>query len=309
MQFDVAITSFKRPTMLRDAVVSCLRQGPLLHKVIVVDDASGDNTAEVIRGLDDPRIVFFERAENGGIAAARRDAFALSEADWTISLDSDHELLPGAIAALARLLASSGEPVDILGARYRWDTGALSPISVPAGLIDYPQRIRWSSKNDSIGSDYLCVISRRVRETVRWEPLRAGLPDTLFQLDIAKRGNALFTPEVLALQKSDADHGWTRGSAEARWARRCQDAADAMKAFQLILRRHGDALRRWGKPKLASLYLGNAYFAVLCGRRASAWRWLFGGVLMGGPSTYAAGVAALSLLPARIAKQLYLLRG
>ena len=309
MQFDIVITTYKRPAMARDAVVSCLNQGPLLNKVIVVDDASGDNTAEVIHTLNDPRIVFFQRQTNGGIAAARRDAFALSEADWTISLDSDHELIPGTIEKFSQLLASAPERVDILGARYQWDSGHVSPINVPEGIVGYRERIQLISRNDNIGSDYLCAISRRIRQTVQWEPLRAGLPDTLFQLDIAKIGNAIFTPEILALQKSCGDHGWTRGSAEQRWLRRCQDAADAMATFRRILSRHQDGLRRWGKSILADLYSNNAYFAVLCGRRVQAWRSLLLSMLVGGPSIHAISVAGLSVLPRNIARRLYLLRG
>lgn len=295
--------------MVKDAVVSCLNQGPLLNKVVVVDDASGDNTAEVIRALNDPRIVFFQRENNGGIAAARRDAFALSEADWMVSLDSDHELLPGAIEGFARLLASVSEPVDILGARYQWDTGGVSPVNVPEGMVDYRERILLSSRKDSIGKDYLCAISKRVRQVVKWEPLRAGLPDTLFQLDIAKIGKAVFTPDVLALQKSFGDHGWTRGSAEQRWARRSQDAADGVKAVRLILSRHEIGLRRWGKPLLAGLYRQGAFCAAICGLRMQAWRWLRGSIGLEGLSVHSIGVAALAVLPKKIAERIYLLRG
>jgi hypothetical protein len=295
--------------MVRDAVVSCLNQGPFLSKVIVVDDASKDNTAEVIRSLNDPRIVFAQRAENGGIAAARRDAFALSDADWTVSMDSDHEMLPGAIEKFASLLASAPEPVDILGARYQWDTGGVSPVNVPRGIVDYRERILLSTRKDNIGADYLCAISKRMREAVKWEPLRAGLPDTLFQLDIARIGNAVFTSEALALEKSCGDHGWTRGSAEQRWARRCQDAPDAVKALGLIRSRHESGLRRWGKPQLAGLYQQGAFCAALCGQRVQAWRWLLESIRLEGLSLHSIGVATLSMFPKTIAKRIYLLRG
>jgi glycosyltransferase involved in cell wall biosynthesis len=295
--------------MVKDAVVSCLKQGPLLNKVIVVDDASGDDTAEVIRSLSDPRIVFFQRTENGGIAAARRDAFGLSDADWTVSLDSDHELLPGAMDGLARLLASAPQPVDILGARYQWDTGVVTPVNIPAGIVGYRERIVLSGQKDSIGADYLCAVSKRLRQAVRWEPLRTIFPDTLFQLDIAKLGHAIFTPDTLALEKSDGAHGWTRGSAEQRWARRCQDAADGMKALELILSRHEAGLRRWGKPKLADLYLQGAFSALLSGQRALARHWLASTIKTGGVSVHVVGLAIASMLPRAALKRIYFLRG
>jgi glycosyltransferase involved in cell wall biosynthesis len=307
--FDVAITSYKRPAMVKDAVVSCLNQGPLLNKVIVVDDASGDDTAEVIRSLSDPRIVFFQRTENGGIAAARRDAFGLSDADWTVSLDSDHELLPGAMDGLARLLASVPQPVDILGARYQWDTGGVTPVNMPEGIVGYRERIILSGQEDSIGADYLCAVSKRLRQAVKWEPLRSIGPDTLFQLDIARIGQAIFTPDTLALEKSDGGHGWTRGSAEQRWARRCQDAPDAVRALELILSRHEAGLRRWGKSKLAGLYLHGAFSALLSGQRMQALRWLADSIKAGRLSVHGMGLAICFALPWPALKRIYLLRG
>ena len=93
-------------------------------------------------------------------------------------------------------------------------------MNIPEGIVGYRERIILSGQKDSIGADYLCAVSQRLRQAVRWEPLRAGLPDALFQLDIARLGQAVFTPDTLGFQKSDGAHGWSRGSAEQRWARR-----------------------------------------------------------------------------------------
>lgn len=309
MTFDVAITSYKRPAMVKAAIVSCLNQGPLLNRIIVVDDASGDNTAEVIRTINDPRIVFAQRSENGGIAAARRDAFALSNADWTISLDSDQELLHGAVEAMGRLSTSADGTVDILGARFLWDTGGTTPINIPDGIIGYRERIVLSAKKDSIGADYLCAVSSRIREMVRWEPLRSIFPDTLFQLDIAKTGKAIFTPDILALEKTNGEYGWTRGSADQRWERRRQDAPDGIKVLELILTRHEPGLRLWGKSKLAGLYRQGAFYALLCGQRAQARQWLVNSIKVRGLSVHVMGLATLAMLPRKTLKRVYLLRG
>ena len=72
-------------------------QGPRLRKVIVVDDASGDDTREQLEALGDPRVEYHVLAENGGMGIARNEAFKHCDADWAILLDSDWELMPRAL--------------------------------------------------------------------------------------------------------------------------------------------------------------------------------------------------------------------
>lgn len=308
MTFDIAITSYKRPALAKAAVQSCLRQGPLLRNVIVVDDGSGDDTATILRALGDSRLIVHVRPVNGGIAAARRDAFALSDADWTVSLDSDHELMEGALERLAALAELSSVPVDILGARYRWDTGGVSPKQVPDGPVGYRERIEGASRPEGIGSDYLCAVSRRLRAMVKWEPLRSIFPDTLFQLDLAKAGTGLFTQEVLALQKSCTEHSWTRGKAAGRWARRSQDAPDGIKCLGIIEARHGEALRRWGRPMLSDLFATGTLFAVITDQRRLAWRWAGAGLALR-RSKLSLSAMALALMPRAMLARAYQWRG
>jgi glycosyltransferase involved in cell wall biosynthesis len=307
--FDLAITTYKRPALVYAAVKSCLTQGPMLEKVIVVDDASMDLTREAVESLHDPRVLFVQRETNGGISAARRDAFSLSTASWTVSLDSDHELLPGALEAFAGLLATAAEPVDILGACYKWDTGRVSPKSVPRGILGYRDRIHYAGLEDSIGSDYLCAVSARVRQAVSWEPLRSILPDTLFQLDAARVGNAVFTPRCLAFQKSNAAYGYTRGTAACRLARRRLDANDALQATRAIMERHGAALRRWGPRLLARVLRQGAFFAILSGDRSLARHWLKTAVMSSGLDYHAFVLATISFLPAKAVEMMYRARG
>jgi glycosyltransferase involved in cell wall biosynthesis len=308
ISFDVAITSYKRPALAEAAVRSCLKQGPFLRRVIVVDDASGDGTVAQLRALGDPRVFVHERTTNGGIAAARRDAFAHSDADWTVSLDSDHELLPNALEKLATLAHSNAVTADILGARYRWDTGEITPKVLPVGKVGYRERILYASRRDSIGCDYLCSVSRRVRARVKWEPLRSIGPDTLFQLDLAKAGDAIFTSDALALQKSCLENSWTRGVATTRWERRTRDASDGLDCMRLTLDRHGEALRKWGRPMLSDMLAVGCFYSVLVGSRRDALR-LGWSALALFRSRLALSAAMLSLCPRVFVEMAYRLRG
>src|SRR3954447_8790418 len=79
-----------------------------VDRILVVDDASGDRTAEVVRGLDDPRVELIVHERNLGVGAAiitgykraleeRIDVTAVMGADAQMDPD-DLEMLVGAVA-------------------------------------------------------------------------------------------------------------------------------------------------------------------------------------------------------------------
>jgi glycosyltransferase involved in cell wall biosynthesis len=77
---------------------------------VVVDDGSGDGTAELGRSLGAHVI---EKPKNEGLAAARDDAVRLAEgAEWVAFLDDDDEWLPD---HLATLWSNRGDHVIVAG--------------------------------------------------------------------------------------------------------------------------------------------------------------------------------------------------
>jgi glycosyltransferase involved in cell wall biosynthesis len=292
---DVAITTFRRPEMVVAAVRSCLAQGEWLSRVVVVDDASGDDTPVRLAALGDDRVVVHVRSSNGGIGAARRDAMERCSAEWTVLIDSDHELLLGALREFATAARAADPRVGILGARYLWDTGAVKPVHLPSRPIGYEDRIRWSARPGSIGCDYVACFSRRVRERVKWSPVRSGMVDALFQLDAARIAHAQFLAKCLAYQKSDGPEGHSRGTVEHLLARRRSDAPGGIVLCQEILDRHGPALLRHGRPLLASTLKNGAICAALVGRRALAARWALEAVAVGGPAQVTPGLVPACL--------------
>jgi glycosyltransferase involved in cell wall biosynthesis len=306
-KFDVAITTFRRPDMVVAAVRSCLLHGGRLNSVVVVDDASGDDTGKKIAALGDPRIVFHERATNGGIGAARNDAMARCTSEWTVMLDSDHELLPGALERLALHIATLPPAVGIVGARHRWDTGGVTPARLPEETIDYRGRIEWASLPDSIGTDYVCCVSRHVRQNVAWSTERSGAVDALFQLDAARVAQASFLPDCLALQRSDGAFSHSRGDAQYLLASRVRDAAGGVAVCRQILLVHGDAMRRWGRPLLAHIYKMGVLYAVLAGHHALARRWACAALLACGARLIGMRVVLASIIGGRLFRWAFLI--
>ncbi len=306
--FSVAMTAYNRPEHTVSAVLSCLRQGSLLREVVVVDDASTDKTAEEIEKIGDIRVRLLRRNQNGGIGAARKDAFAACRGRWIVALDSDHELIPGALKRLNTVADPLPETIGIIGARHRWDTGAVSPSVIPEGIISYKDRIRWSQRQDSIGQDYVFCVRRAIAEQVNWSTERSGLVDSLYQLDCAKLTDAIFIPEELCLQKSDAAHGHTRGDAASRLKRRRLDAEGGVKVTSAILNRHEAALAENGPGLLANHLTMGAFYAVLVSNRTQALHWLRRAIHYGGWSSNRLLLAFAVLLGPALMSVMYVTR-
>lgn len=83
----IILPTYNRAYSVGQAIESVLKQTYRPIEIIVVDDGSTDNTAEVVaRFGDDVRYV---RQENGGVAAARNHGFAISRGEFVALIDSD----------------------------------------------------------------------------------------------------------------------------------------------------------------------------------------------------------------------------
>jgi glycosyltransferase involved in cell wall biosynthesis len=93
----VVIPAYRRPDMVERAVRSVLRQSRPPDEVIVVDDASGDETGARAEALG-ARVITHE--QNLGEGAARNTGIEAARHDWVALLDCDDEWLPAHLATL-----------------------------------------------------------------------------------------------------------------------------------------------------------------------------------------------------------------
>jgi glycosyltransferase involved in cell wall biosynthesis len=97
-----------RAALLRDAAASVLAQTMPDLELVIVEDASADDTAAVVAELArrDPRVRAFRQDEPRGAPAARNRALAEARGRFITGLDDDDLMLP---ARLERLLAAQDE--------------------------------------------------------------------------------------------------------------------------------------------------------------------------------------------------------
>lgn len=86
--FSVIIPTYNREELISRSIESVLSQTLKDFEVVVVDDGSKDNTEQVIRTLNDPRIVYIKQ-ENRGATAARNNGVRHARGKFISFLDSD----------------------------------------------------------------------------------------------------------------------------------------------------------------------------------------------------------------------------
>ena len=89
----VVIPTYNRARFVKRAVDSVLAQSFQEFEIIIVDDGSTDDTAQVLDKLDDPRIKSIRLAGNSGASVARNEGIRASKAEFIAFLDSDDEWL------------------------------------------------------------------------------------------------------------------------------------------------------------------------------------------------------------------------
>jgi len=94
----VIISTFNRGWILSEAVDSVLSQDYAPFELVVVDDGSTDDTAEILSAYADPRLrVHFQ--PNRGVSAARNCGIMHTSGELIAFLDSDDLWLPGKLSA------------------------------------------------------------------------------------------------------------------------------------------------------------------------------------------------------------------
>jgi glycosyltransferase involved in cell wall biosynthesis len=96
--------------MLTRAIRSVLQQTFRDFELVVVNDASPDNTANVLAAIADPQVRTVELDHNSGLPAARNAGIAIARGEWVAFLDDDDEWLPGKLEAQLERVDTSSDP-------------------------------------------------------------------------------------------------------------------------------------------------------------------------------------------------------
>ncbi len=89
-----------------------------IHEIVIVDDNSGDATADVSAALSrsEPRVKLVRRAGSPGVGRALRDGYAAATGDYILSMDSDFRLIVPELRDLFDIVAQGHD--GAIGSRF-----------------------------------------------------------------------------------------------------------------------------------------------------------------------------------------------
>ncbi len=136
---DVIVPCYRYGHFLRECVESVLTQSGPSVRVLIIDDASPDNTSEVATDLakTDIRVTFLRHSVNRGHIATYNEGIQWTGSDFMLILSADDYLLPGALERAANLLNEHPEVSFVFGNAIRLDvSGTARPIRTVDGKAD-----------------------------------------------------------------------------------------------------------------------------------------------------------------------------
>ena len=246
----IVMPCYNRETLIGRAITSCLTQDYSNFEIVVVDDASTDQSMQAVAGFDDPRVRLIPHEINRGVCPARNTGADHARGDWIILLDSDDELLPGAISAVAERVRSATPDVGCVYFRCLKDDGSISPaIDHIVGKLDHAGYLEYIQACTGGSRDLLSCVRRSTFQRVRF-PDNHGLEDC-YHLDFSAQYASIISPEVIRLYHQDAPNSLVKRTATFHSTRDRQFVRDRGDNIALALARHTPALRRHAPSLLA----------------------------------------------------------
>lgn len=108
VSYSVIIPMYNAGKTIERCLRSVVSQQPA--EILLADDGSTDNTAEVVASLNLPGVRII-RSGHGGASAARNRGLEAAKGDWVLFLDADDTLLPEAAQILTANLAKETDAV------------------------------------------------------------------------------------------------------------------------------------------------------------------------------------------------------
>ena len=176
---DVIVPCYNYARFLKECVDSVLAGGVVETRVLIINDASPDDTAAVANRLaqTDSRVSVIHHPHNRGHIATYNEGIAWAEADYLLVLSADDYLLPGALRRAVDVLEAHPEVGFVFGDVINSaESGLRAPMDSPSQAA--PQDLRIMT-----GREFIKLIA--ARKTINLVPTATAVVRTRLQKQVA----------------------------------------------------------------------------------------------------------------------------
>ena len=118
-KFSFIIPVYNCGIYLKECVKNIHAIGLRQYEIILVNDGSSDNSAEICQKLLNNNVVKYVYQENQGVSSARNKGLLMAEGDYIVFVDSDDWIEPNMLEVLYRNIVQEGS--DFAQCRFQFD--------------------------------------------------------------------------------------------------------------------------------------------------------------------------------------------
>jgi glycosyltransferase involved in cell wall biosynthesis len=195
----VLVPAFNAAQEIHVAIHSLLNQTYRNIEILVANDASTDNTSQVVADISttDPRVKLISLETNRGAYTARNTALSCAKGEWVMTHDTDDWSHPQKIEYLVKTVLEDEKAYAVMAHWFRVDPN-----------IDLVGP--WRPKNKLFDEDFSSLLFRRsiVNHIGKWDSVRVGADTAFRDRILAKYGRyavkKIPLPLSLSLTRSDS---------------------------------------------------------------------------------------------------------
>jgi glycosyltransferase involved in cell wall biosynthesis len=277
---DVAIPCYQHGRYLRDCVESVLSQGIDDVRVLVIDNASTDDSVAIARQLasEDSRVEVVAHEKNLGPHASFNEGVDRASADYFMVLCADDLLTPQSLQRAVAVMEEHPEVSFAYGTDVHWHMQNPRPDMSGAGAAEWRIQsgtdfIRERCRNPEryIAAGMVLVRTSVQKAAGHYRPELPHTDDFEMLLRLACLGRVAFTPAVQGIKRM---HGKNR--TEDFLAERTRDLVERIAAFDSFFAREGRTLpnarrlKRLGRRSISERAYWCGMKDLLRGRRSAA---------------------------------------
>ena len=133
----VVMPTYNRANLLNNAINSILNQTHKNFELIIIDDGSKDNTANIVLSYNNPKIRYHSNQTNKGISYSRNKGFNLAKGKYIMIMDDDDFSLPDRMEKQVNFLENNPNIDVIIGQIKDFELTPLSHDQIALELLQH----------------------------------------------------------------------------------------------------------------------------------------------------------------------------